>query len=295
MNHFFLISFLLSIASSSAYSSTKSWIIQIPSSGEQSSSIDFLRPCLGEIEKEWLFSEPLSDISIIQDSLYELQNTGDKINIELKTHSLFEALHKRHIAFLPPPFPKLLVIMINRENALIKDNRIIQFIQSLDMPSQLVFNTPLWDLEEYKDFDPRELKGYLSENYHDMMQKYSADYLLIVHQDSLRSLWDLRLITVDREELIHQRCSSLPEVRGLLSKAILSQYSLSSESTHQIFVLKNGVGLSPGLLEGYKILEKKAEILYPMVNKIDSTHIEYELITYWNPRLTALIQKKMSA
>jgi len=259
------------------------------------SAIESFQIGLQHIEKQWLLSHTLEDVRIIQESLERKYNAEKDEHLTLNTRALFTALHQRNIDFMPPPFPKILIIMINRLDDLLQNDEVTSFIQGLHMPSALVFTTPFWDLKEYKNLDPRELKGYLSEDYQDMMQRYSAEYLCIVHRDSLRFFWDVRFITNDREELIQQRCTSLSEVRALLCQAILSQYRLNQEWAPQKWTLQREPLSRDHLLNEYTKLISTAEICDPTVQAVEGSCVEYAFLTYWNPRLTAFMQKQMAA
>jgi hypothetical protein len=247
---------------------------------------------LESLDRQWFLSTVLKDPTLIEESLEGWRKENEKTVLTLKTRALFEGLHKRGVTFLPPPFPKMLMIMVNRADDLVPESEVREFLEELALPSALTIRVPLWDLEECRSCDPREMRGYLSEDYFELLKRYDAEYLVLIQRDSLRTLWDLRIVSKDREEISRSRQSSFEGVRKSLSDAMLYKYFLKKAPSHQTLCLPRGA--KGTLLAGYKELENTAEVLYPLLRSADKVHVEYDLITHWSPDLLEFIAKTKS-
>ncbi len=277
----------------SAYGTECLWTLSIPNFSNPITSSANLEGALSEVENQWILSRPIADPMVIIESLEDYTTQNNQTKIHLNTRSLFESLHRRNIKFLPPPFPKILLIIFDCEDQLLSDSEFHNFLQKISFPDSLAVCTPLWDLEEYKNLDPRELKGYLSEDYISLLGRYDANFLVLIHCDPLRSLWDVRIVNPMREDVIRDRAFSHRSIRQNIYDAILKSYYLEKNYFHQALCLPRG---SLGtLIEQYIDLSQTAEIQYPVLRIANRTRVKYDVITNWSPELLELIQKKKSS
>jgi hypothetical protein len=272
------------------YGTAKEISFDLPSLHEDLQSLSTF--CLKALEERWLFSRPLSntDIKWMENSIFnnDFKSHNSK-NITISTPALFKELWDQKIAFLPPPFPRVLLIFVDNMQEPLTEEDLNYFIKNLNMPLEFELSTPLWDFEEYRLLEPRELSGLLSNDYFQLMKKYNAKFLAIVQRDDLYSSWDFRLLKEGGKELLHHNCSAESELRTLLVQEILKAYSLNENLERNIFTLSR-----MNLISNYEQLIHSAEISSLSLRSIDQEKIRYEIFTHWNDSLLEIIYQKFS-
>lgn len=249
---------------------------------------EYLSQSWEQVQSRWLFSQPgYQNLEALKGSLEHIESLGDSgIILSFTAQDFFQHCWADQVALATDLQPRFLIIALDHTDNLYHSDEILDLWQQSPDSQALRISFPLWDLRDQPFFNSREIRGRLSHNYQQFLERYDAAALIILRGQLNEDYWDLRITSPTGGDQAYLSGCSMSDVVQFLRQKVLAQYQLSQVTGSMI------VSFNRDQQHQIRALQESAEVLSLQPRIITKETMEFRLWSYWTTEHHHLIEKE---
>lgn len=256
----------------------------------QSDSMDensYVAECLSQLEQEWLLSENDTDKSaLLAASLENIEYTEPHFTIGFSTHQFFQRAWQSGLDVVTKIQPRFLLVALDHNENLYETSDMMDLWQQSSRLASLRITFPLWDLSDQPFCNTRELRGKISQDYSAFLNRYDADFLMILRGALNDDLWDLRIVSLSQGDIAYLCAQSTEEIIVFLRHFVLEHYALSKSP------MVATISFERGKESGLEQLKSAPEVIQLQPRLFTQQQKEFRLWSYWTPEHLILLERE---
>jgi len=247
-----------------------------------------LHECSFILQDRWFVDSPLQLTPIeLENLLISIQQENQQQHLGLATRPLFDLLWRHERKFIGSLTPNILVISLDNDQIPLEKDVFLRYWLKNTEQEPLRFLFPLWDLTEQGLTDIKELRGKMSFNNLELLKKYHAPIVLIIHGDIENDNIQARIFDLYTNNEAFSPARTLKELLHFLRLFMIKHYALPN-SLETIQITASRSFWTYQSLEQMLLSMIEVESINP--KEITREHIVIDVKSHWRTRHWAIFR-----